>query len=101
MDLSINSGTGNNDGIFKVQFDNGNTFYYTTPAGCLSGLTYGERRLNLVGKCNNLIIQVIIGLRVDSSYKQYTTLQLELKAFLAEEAKEKVTKNCLTILRVS
>jgi hypothetical protein len=41
MDLSINSGTGNNEGIFEVEFENGNRFYYTTPAGCLSGLTYG------------------------------------------------------------
>ena len=41
MELSINSGTGNNEGVFKVQFDNGNVFYYTTPAGCLTGLTYG------------------------------------------------------------
>jgi hypothetical protein len=41
MDLSINSGVGNNEGIFTISFDNGNTFYYTTPAGCLSGLVYG------------------------------------------------------------
>lgn len=52
MDLSINSGTGHNEGVFNVQFDNGNTFYYTTPAGCLQGLTYGERKLNMVGKSN-------------------------------------------------
>ena len=64
MDLSINSGTGNNEGVFKVQFDNGNVFYYTTPAGCLTGLTYGERKLNMVGKCNCLLIQVITGVRV-------------------------------------
>lgn len=64
MDLSINSGTGNNQGVFNVQFDNGNTFYYTTPAGCLQGLTYGERKLNLVGKVyywndKGLLLQLI------------------------------------------
>lgn len=50
MDLSINSGTGNNQGVFTVKFDNGNTFYYTTPCGCLTGLTYGDRKLNMIGK---------------------------------------------------
>lgn len=55
MDLSINSGTGNNEGIFKIEFENGNTFYYTTPVGCLSGLTYGDRKLNMVGKSKYFI----------------------------------------------
>ena len=41
MDLSINSGKGINEGIFKIEFDNGNSFYYTTPTGMLTGLTYG------------------------------------------------------------
>lgn len=67
MDLSINSGTGNNEGVFKVAFDNGNIIYYTTPCGCLSGLTYGERKLNMVGKCKNIC---------------YFRLLLELKWFV-------------------
>ena len=50
MDLSINSGKGNNEGIFHIEFDNGNKFYYTTPTGVLTGLTYGERKLNFTGK---------------------------------------------------
>jgi len=33
MDLSINSGTGINEGIFTVSFDNGNTYHFTTPPG--------------------------------------------------------------------
>ena len=33
-----------------VEFDNGSRFYYTTAAGELSGLTYGERKLLFVGK---------------------------------------------------
>jgi hypothetical protein len=33
MDLSINSGTGVNEGIYTVKFDNGNTFHFTTAAG--------------------------------------------------------------------
>lgn len=50
MDISINSGTGGNEGIFMVEFDSGRKFYYTTAGGEISGLTYGERRLLLVGK---------------------------------------------------
>ncbi len=52
MDISINSGTGCNEGIFTVEFDNGRKFHYTTAPGELSGLTYGERKLLLVGKSN-------------------------------------------------
>ncbi|CAM6005560.1 unnamed protein product [Sphagnum balticum] len=33
MDLSINSGTGNNEGIFTVRFDNGRIFHFTTAPG--------------------------------------------------------------------
>jgi hypothetical protein len=50
MDLSINSGTGYNEGIYTVEFDSGRKFFYTTAAGELSGLTYGERKLLFVGK---------------------------------------------------
>ena len=56
MDISINSGKGNNEGVFQIEFENGNKFYYTTPSGMLSGLTYGERKLNLVGKSKFSII---------------------------------------------
>ena len=33
MDISINSGTGINEGIYTVKFDNGRTFYFVTPPG--------------------------------------------------------------------
>jgi hypothetical protein len=33
MDLSINSGSGINEGIFTVEFDNGRKFFYTTATG--------------------------------------------------------------------
>jgi hypothetical protein len=56
MDLSLNSGTGINEGIFTVKFDNGRTFHFTTPAGELSGLTYGDRKLVFVEKSNFNII---------------------------------------------
>ena len=64
MDLSINSGTGSNEGIFTVEFDSGNKFYYTTSTGCLTGLTYGDRKLNMIGKCNYELIQVFIGIKM-------------------------------------
>ncbi len=62
MDLSINSGTGINEGVFTVQFDNGRKFHFTTPAGQLSGLTYGDRKLCLVDKSIIAIIQLTSGL---------------------------------------
>lgn len=60
MDISINSGTGGNEGIFTVEFDNGRKFHYTTAPGELSGLTYGERKLLLVGKCNLFFIHSLL-----------------------------------------
>ena len=33
MDLSINSGSGINEGIFTFDFDNGRKFFYTTATG--------------------------------------------------------------------
>lgn len=56
MEISINGGTGINEGVITVAFDNGNTIYYTSAPGCLSGLTYGDRKLNLIGKCTRTYI---------------------------------------------
>ena len=56
MDISINSGTGINEGIFTIKFENGRTFHFTTPPGELSGLTYGERKLCMVDKSKYFII---------------------------------------------
>ena len=60
MDLSINSGTGYNEGIYTVEFDSGRKFFYTTAAGELSGLTYGERKLLFVGKSIFLFIYSLL-----------------------------------------
>lgn len=59
----MNSGCGTNDGIFKVKFDDGMEICYITPGGEVSGLTYGDRKFNIVGKGTCYIIQVIIGLK--------------------------------------
>lgn len=61
MDLSINSGTGINEGIFTIKFENGRKFHFTTPPGELSGLTYGERKLCFVDKSKIEIIQLTFG----------------------------------------
>lgn len=100
MDLSINSGTGVNEGVFKIQFDNGNTFYATTPPGCLTGLTYGDRKLNLVGKCNFTIIQHIFGQTKAYIYSSVSTLLPKPKDFLVE-LKDKAIKNWQTISKGS
>lgn len=53
----MNSGCGTNDGVYKVTFDDGDEICFMTPGGEISGLTFGERKLNLVGKC--IIIRLI------------------------------------------
>ena len=46
----MNSGCGTNEGIFRVAYDDGLEICYTSPGGEISGLTYGDRKFNLVGK---------------------------------------------------
>ena len=50
MDISMNSGCGINDGDFVVEFENGTIIKFRTPGGEVSGLTFGDRKLNLLGK---------------------------------------------------
>ena len=52
----MNSGCGTNDGIFRIKFDDGMEGCYITPGGEVSGLTYGDRKFNMVGKGIFLII---------------------------------------------
>ncbi len=46
----MNSGCGTNDGVFKIMFEDGVEACYITPGGEVSGLTYGDRKFNMVGK---------------------------------------------------
>ena len=50
----MNSGTGINDGIYKVKFRDGMEICFMTPGGEISGLTAGDRKFNLTGKCTLL-----------------------------------------------
>ena len=50
MQLNINSGCGINDGDFVIEFQNGTIVKFRTPGGQISGLTFGDRKLNLDGK---------------------------------------------------
>ena len=60
----MNSGCGINEGYVKVLFDDGLEYWYTSPGGELSGLTFGERRFNIVGKCNiKFILSVLLNPR--------------------------------------
>ena len=52
----MNSGCGTNEGIFRIQFDDGMEICYITPGGEVSGLTYGDRKFNMVGKGKYFII---------------------------------------------
>ena len=63
VDLGVNSGCGINDGIYRVSFDDGTDVCFITPGGEVSGLAYGDRKFNVVGKCNSFLTQLIIGLK--------------------------------------
>jgi hypothetical protein len=49
--VHVNSGCGINDGVFKIEFDDGMEVCYITPGGEVSGLAYGSRKFNIIGKC--------------------------------------------------
>ena len=44
----MNSADGVNQGFFHVVFDDGQQILFQTPAGELSGLAVGDRRINLI-----------------------------------------------------
>jgi hypothetical protein len=50
MKLNINNGTGSNSGVYRVKYDNGEEICYVCPSGEVSGLAYGDRKFNMVGK---------------------------------------------------
>ena len=56
VEMSFNSGSGINDGIMNVCFDEKdlkrNKITFFTPPGQISGLLYGDRKLSLVKKSN-------------------------------------------------
>ena len=48
----MNSGSGVNEGLYKVLFEDGTEIFFTSPESEISGLSYGDRKFNLIGKCN-------------------------------------------------
>ena len=59
----MNSGTGTNDGIFRINFDDGNKVRFCSAGGEVSGLTYGDRKFNIQGKGNIFVIFSILLVR--------------------------------------
>jgi hypothetical protein len=51
ISVGVNSGTGTNDGVYRVRFDDEMEVCFITPGGEVSGLAHGERKFNFVGKC--------------------------------------------------
>lgn len=63
VELHMNSGCGLTDGVYRIEFDDGTDICFISPGGEVSGLTYGDRKFNLVGKCKfNKLIQPTTGL---------------------------------------
>lgn len=60
-ELGMNSGTGTNDGIFRIDFDDGTKMCCCTAGGEVSGLVYGDRKFNVQGKGRVLFTQAIAG----------------------------------------
>jgi hypothetical protein len=52
----MNSGSGVNEGVYKVLFDDGTEICFISPPSEISGLSYGDRKYNLIGKCKFLFI---------------------------------------------
>lgn len=48
----MNSGKGTNEGIFRVNFNDGTKICYCSAGGEVTGVTYGDRKFNVQGKGN-------------------------------------------------
>jgi hypothetical protein len=59
--VGVNSGTGTNDGIYRVRFPDHTEVCFMTPGGEVSGLAHGDRKFNFVGKCSFFSMQLTIG----------------------------------------
>lgn len=46
----MNSGKGTNDGIFRINFNDGSRICYCSAGGEVTGVMYGERKFNVQGK---------------------------------------------------
>ena len=55
----MNSGTGTNDGVYRITYDDGMETCFITPGGQIAGLTYGDRKFNMVGKCKKICGKII------------------------------------------
>lgn len=63
VELHMNSGCGTNAGIYRIMMDDGSDYNFITPGGEIAGISYGDRKFNLVGKCNSFITQIMCGPR--------------------------------------
>ena len=61
INLGVNSGTGFNEGIYRVKFHDGMEICFMTPGGEIGGLATGDRKFNLSGKCTYYLIQLTTG----------------------------------------
>lgn len=73
----MNSGCGTNDGVFKIKFEDGMEICYITPGGQVSGLTYGDRKFNMVGKGKYFFIQLTIGYSLKVCFFNQSLIQQE------------------------
>ena len=46
----MNSATGTNDGIFRINYDDGTRLCFCSAGGEVSGIAYGDRKFNFEGK---------------------------------------------------
>ena len=65
----MNSGCGTNEGVYRILMGDGSDYNFITPGGQIAGISYGDRKFNLVGKCKYYFIQTSSGLKsTDYSY---------------------------------
>jgi len=65
MKLNINSGTGSNSGVYRIKYNDGEEICYICPSGEVSGLAYGDRKFNMIGKGTRLSLSFSLWLVVE------------------------------------
>ena len=105
----MNSGSGINEGIYLFEYQNGSKVKFLGPYGEVSGLIYGQRKFNIIGKIygwieeENLFIEITFNPKKGFFSKGniidyfegiiYETTQSFIKNFTTSKKKSGPSKN--------
>lgn len=77
----MNSGKGTNDGIFRINFNDGSRICYCSAGGEVTGVMYGDRKFNVQGKGTSIPMQLIVGQKPNTYLRKSSIILLKKDFF--------------------